>query len=264
MARSRALLNVLNAVDAATEELPVDRQFLMDLKASIELQDKKDSRKPSQTYKPSSMNCIRNMYYQVTGAEGISESMSSDFVGICQSGSDRHERIQQSVCDMKGNGIDCEYVDVAEYVKEHNLTDLDVVKKSGYETKLYNKVYNMSFLCDGIIKYHGKYYILEIKTETANKFWDQSSVQLDHYNQGIAYSLNFGIEDVIFVYENRDNCMKKAYLFHVTDEMRAKLAGKIIECDGYVTRKICPPKPANLSKKTCAYCGYAALCKLER
>ena len=58
MPRSRALLNVLNLVDASVEELPIEQQFLNDLKASIELTDSKGERKPSRSYKPSSLHCI--------------------------------------------------------------------------------------------------------------------------------------------------------------------------------------------------------------
>jgi CRISPR/Cas system-associated exonuclease Cas4 (RecB family) len=260
MARSKALLNVLNLVDAASSDMPIEKQFLNDLKASIEKQDAKNSRPPSKTYKPSSMHCIRNMYFQVTGAKGSSESATSELVGICESGSDRHERIQQYVCDMKENNIDCEYVNVADYVKSHNLDYLNIVSQQGYETKLYYPELNMSFLCDGIIRYKGKYYILEIKTETSNKFWDRKDVNPDHILQGTAYSLAFGINEVLFLYECRDNCSKKAFMLNVTDDMRMDLAGKITNCDSYVKSGKIPPKPADITKKACAYCGYCELC----
>lgn len=265
MAKSQSLLNVLNLVDAAKEELPVEQQFLRDLKASIEIQDQKGSRKPSQSYKPSSLHCIRNMYFQVQGCEPEGDRASSELVGICESGSDRHERIQNAVIQMKESGIDCEYVNVGEYVeekhKEDKLLSITVVSQQGNETKLFNKALNMSFLCDGIIKYKGKLYILEIKTETSNKFWDRQTVNPDHELQGTAYSVNLELDDVLFLYECRDNCSKKAFMFHVSDKMKQDLVGKITECDGYVSRIIPPPKPEDLSKKACAYCGYSNLCK---
>ena len=261
MARSQALLNVLNLVDAAKENLPVEQQFLNDLKASIEKQDEKGSRKPSRSYKPSSLHCIRNMYFQITGAEPEGDRATSELVGICESGTDRHDRIQKAIMAMKENGIDCEYINVADYVIERELTDLDIVSQQGNETKLFNKALNMSFLCDGIIRYKGKYYILEIKTETSNKFWDRKEVNPDHILQGTAYSVNFEIDNVLFLYECRDNCSKKAFMLTVTSEMKQDLIGKITECDGYVERMICPPKPENLSKKACAYCGYSGRCK---
>lgn len=264
MPRSQALKNLFNLIDAANEELPVEQQFLNDLRASIEINDSKGARKPSQSYKPSSMNCIRNMYFQMTGAECASDRASSELVGICESGTDRHERIQKAVMSMKENDIDCEYIDVADYVRTHNLTDkLDIVAQQGNETKLYNKEYQMSFLCDGIIRYKGKYYILEIKTETANKFWDRTSVNPAHINQGTAYSVSFDIDDVLFLYECRDNCSKKAFMLHVTDDMKQDLVGKISNCEMYVEQNQVPPKPNDLGKNTCAYCPYAKRCEKD-
>lgn len=261
MARSSALINVLNLVDAATKELPVEVQFLNDLKASVELSDSKQKRKPSKSYKPSSLHCIRNMYFQITGAELESERASSELIGICESGTDRHDRIQRACMAMKDNNIDCEYVNVGKFVKSRGLDDIEVISQNGNETKLFNKKLNISFLCDGIIRYKGKYYILEIKTETSNKFWDRKDVNPDHILQGTAYSVNLGLDNVLFLYECRDNCSKKAFMLHVTDKMKQDLVGKITECDGYVERMICPPKPEDVSRKACAYCNYAELCK---
>ena len=261
MARSQALLNVLKL--ASVQELPIEQQFLNDLKASIELEEVKNSRMPSQTYKPSSMHCIRNMYYQVMGVEGKADRSSCELVGICESGTDRHERLQRAVMAMKTNNIDCEYVNVADYVREHKLDYLEIVSQQGNETKLYHKDLNISFLCDGVIRYKNHYYILEIKTETSNKFWDRQSINLDHILQGTAYSEALKIPEVIFLYECRDNCGKKTFKLNVTDEMRKALVDKIKECDGYVERKIAPPKPADLSRGACAYCSYSERCKID-
>ena len=263
MARTRSSLkNVMRLLDSVKSELPVESEFLADLKRSIELSANKNSRKPSQSYKPSSMNCIRNMYYQKIGSDVDEGTTSYEMVGITQSGSDIHEFIQRSVTDMHNNGIDCEYVDVAEYVKNRNLDYLTIVAKSGMETKLYHNILNMSFLCDGIIRYRGKYYILEIKTETSYKWRNRSGVDPKHYNQGTAYSVAFGIDNVIFVYINRDYLDMKSYMFVVTDDMKQELVGKIEECDSYVNRKTVPPKPEEAGTKFCQYCGYKSLCDL--
>lgn len=265
MARSPVLANILNLVDAAVEELPIEKQFLNDLVASIEKTEEKSVRKPSQSYKPSSLHCIRNMYFQITGSDMAGERATSELIGICESGTDRHERIQNAVAEMSNNNIDCEYVDVQKYIEEKHadgkLLDLGVIERQGNEVKLYNSTFNMRFLCDGIIRYKGRYYILEIKTETANKFWDRKEVNPDHILQGIAYALNFDINKVIFLYESRDTCAKKTFMLTVTDKMKQDLAGKISECDDYVARLTVPPKPTDISRKYCGYCGYATLCK---
>lgn len=258
--------NSLNAVKRLLQdtlkESPIEKQFVSDLKRSIELTDQKEARKPSQSYKPSSLNCIRNMYYQRIGIEPESES-NAVLIGICEAGTDRHNRVQEAVIHMKDNGIDCEYINVAEFVKQRNLSDIDIVSQQGHETKLFHKKLLMSFLCDGIIRYKNKYFILEIKTESLNKWFNRSDVAEAHKNQGIAYSLAFGLDNVLFLYINRDSCDYKAFLFCVTDEMRKELANKIKTCEKHVQENKAPKKPNNLTKGTCSYCNYKKQCRLD-
>lgn len=262
MAR-QSLKNVIRLIDAAKEQVPVEQEFLADLKRSIELNDEKGRRLPSQTYKPSGMNCMRASYYQIMGVEPDESSSSYTMVGICNSGTDIHVRVQTAVAEMKENGIDCEYLDVADFVRSRRLDNLEIKSKSGMETKLYHKRLNMSFMCDGIIRYKDKYYILELKTESSYKFMNRHDVDPSHYNQGTAYSLAFGLDNVLFVYISRDILDMKAFMFNVTNEMRSHLVDYIDECDSYVKRQIAPPKPENVLKKTCSYCGYKTQCKKD-
>ena len=190
MARN-SLKGICKLIDQANEKLSPEQSFLADLKRSIEMSADEERKKPSQTYKPSSMKCIRNMYYQRAGAEPDVELSSYCSVGICNSGSDIHIRIQTYVKNMKKYGIDCEYIDVADFVKSRNLDYLEIVEKSGMETKLYHKTLNMSFMCDGIIRYMGQYYVLEIKTEASFKWTGRTTTDPAHYKQGTAYSVAF-------------------------------------------------------------------------
>lgn len=259
MARS-SLKNVCRLIEGVQKDTPVERSFLLDLERSIELDDMNSSRIPSKTYKPSSMKCLRNMWYQVTGAERDCEPSNYTSIGICNSGTDTHERIQSYVSNMKNNNIDCEYVDVAEYVNKNKLDYIDVVSKNGMETKLFHKELNMSFMCDGIIKYKNHYYILELKTESLGKWSGRKSVNPEHYNQAISYSLALGINEVIFIYICRDNSGMKSFKFDVTDDMKQTLVAKIIECDDYVSRNECPPVPLDFDIHNCTYCDYKKLC----
>lgn len=263
MARN-TLKNVMRLIDSAKNQLPPEQDFLNDLKRSIEMTENKNQRKPSKTFKPSSMNCIRNMYFQVVGAEQDEGNTSYVLAGIVHSGSDIHERVQQAVMDMKSNGMECTYMDVEDFVDIRHLDYLTVVSKTGMETKLYHKDLNMSFMCDGIIKYKGKYYILELKTETNYKWQNRKGVDPKHYNQGTAYSIAFGIDNVIFVYITRDTLDMKAFMFTVTDDMKQNLIGKIVECDNYVKAFKVPPMPEEASPKFCSYCMYKGVCRNEQ
>ena len=262
MARN-SLKNVCRLINTAKETLPPEQDFLNDLKRSIEISADKGQRLPSKTYKPSGMNCIRQSYYQIVGKEPDPSSSNYTMVGILNSGTDIHVRVQTAVEQMKENGMDCEYIDVGDFVVQRSLEDLNIISKSGMETKLYHKKLNMSFMCDGIIRYKGHYYILELKTENSYKFMNRKDVDPSHYHQGIAYSLAFGIDEVVFVYISRDVLDMKSFLFKVTPEMKESLVGYIEECDGYVNRLIVPPKPENVAKKTCSYCSYKEQCKKD-
>ena len=260
MARN-SLKAVIKALDKVNKDVPIEQSFLDNLKRSIELDDIKNARKPSQAYKPSSMNCIRNMYYQVTGVDADAESNYIS-VGICNSGSDHHNRIQTAIAGMGENGFDCEYIDVGDYVRSRGLDlYLDVVEKCGNETKLYDRTRNISFLCDGIIKYRGRYYIVEFKSESSFKWRDRKGVDPKHYNQARTYSLELQIDDVIFIYINRDIVDYKSYLYTVTQEERDGIVDLIATCDRYVQNNELPPMPEDADMKKCAYCGYQALCK---
>lgn len=265
MARN-SLKNVVRLIKA--NDVPVEQSFLTDLERSIELQNEKESRQPSQTYKPSSMQCIRNMYYQVTGAEQDTGETKYTLIGICNSGTDIHARIQQAVIDMQSNGMECEYVNVADFVRNRGLKESLEIRKEpdfehgDYETKLYHKDLNISFLCDGIIKYKGTYYLLELKTESSGKFMMRKGVDKKHYDQGTAYSLIFRIDKVIFVYINRDVLDMKAYMFEPTLEMKNAIIDRINECNAYVEHGQTPPKP-DMDNRVCTYCAYRARCMSE-
>jgi len=265
---ARNLKNLVKLVNQVTTTMFAEQSFLHDLKRSIELTDSKNRRPGSKTYKPSSMHCIRQMAYIVLGKPIDDIGSSYMGIGICNAGTDIHQRIQQAVLDMKSNGMDCEYLDVADYVKRRGLEHLEITKlpnfkKGDYETKLYHKDLNMSFLCDGIIKYQGKYYILELKTENANKFYNRDNVDESHFNQATAYSIAFELRDVLFVYINRDTLDMKSFMFTPTDDMKQDLIGLISNCDGYVKKLKIPPKPINVSKKACEYCNYKTQCRKD-
>lgn len=256
---ARDMKNLMNLINSVSEEISVEQSFLNDLERAIELEEENNDYVPSRTYKPSGMNCMRNSYYIITGAESDREPRSYTSIGICNAGSDIHERIQTAVNNMKKFNMDCEYIDVAEFVKQRKLDHLDIVGKQGMETKLYHKELNMSFLCDGIIRYKGRYYILELKTETANKFWKRAGVDKGHYNQATAYSLALGLDNVLFVYISRDMLEMKSFMLEVTDDMRQSIVDYINTCNEFIEKDEVPPPLED--KRRCGYCDYKNKCR---
>lgn len=262
MARN-SLKRISRLIDLAENTLTTEEAFLGDLKRSIELEDEANRHTPSPYYKPSSMNCIRNMYYQRIQAKEDKQDTDYANVGICNSGTDTHVRIQTYVSHMKDYGFDCEYVNVANYVKGHKLKDIQIISQQGMETKLLNTRYGISFLCDGIIKYLGEYYILELKTESSFKWLPRTGVAPEHYNQVTCYSLSLNIPKAIFVYINRDTLNMKSFMIEPTDEMKANIVGLIENCETCVKKLKVPEKPVDVPKKTCTYCRYKSQCRKD-
>ena len=250
--------NIHQLIKAANQELDIGEQFRNDLQRSIELDSLKQTRLSSKTYKPSSLGCLREMYFQRIGEEPDESAIDSNLVGILESGTDRHDRIQEAITNMRENNIDCDYIDVAEYIKDNEIKDLTIVEQIGHETKLFHEKLIMSFMCDGIIRYKDELYILEIKTETIYKWQSRQDVADEHILQATAYSTCLEIPKVMFLYENRDFCGKKAYCLDITDKMREDLKDMISRCEEYVERREVPPMPRD--KKICRYCRYKTTC----
>lgn len=259
----RAINNIIKSIDQVQHNCSINEQFVKDLNASIEETDLRNQREPSRTYKPSGMNCIRACFYTIMGFPINKQIKSASSCGICESGTDRHIRIQQALEDMRNNGYDLDYIDVETYIHQNHLEDkLTIVGKSGMETKLYMPSLNMSFMTDGIIKYNGEYFIFEFKTEIPNKFYKRTGVDESHIAQGTAYSCAFGINRVMFLYENRATCERKAYILNVTNEMQKyRIYDFISNCNSYVKSKTVPQMPmSEFVLKKCKYCPYQALC----
>ena len=254
-----ALSNIARMVRRKTQINPADK-FLNEFIRTIQANQRTGT--PSKTYKPSSMGgCSRSIYYELTGAptDGVPEDYS--FTGICESGTARHETLQNYVMQMKDAGFDWEWVDPAEYVAEKKIPNMEVVERSGNEVKFYNSLYNMRFLCDGIVKLGDKYFILEFKTESCYKFDKHDDAWKAHKMQATCYSLCFDIDDVIFIYENRDVCTKKAFLVTVTDEMKDEVEEKIAEIDMAIDEGYVPEKEDSASE--CQYCDYKRRCRQD-
>lgn len=258
-----SLKNLAKLVKQATKvNMTPAKEFENFLNQAIVMNERKNVRPPSKTYKPSSLGgCIRKVYFEVTGAPiDTYNEVDPSFVGICESGTDRHERIQNAVMSMKELGMNCEWIDVEEYLKLYPQEGTVVVQRVGNEVKLRNTIHNMSFLCDGIIKFGGKYYILEIKTEFSMQWQSRKDAAPMHKVQAASYSLCLGIDDVIFVYEQRDFCKKQYYHVPITKlDRKEKVLDVIESVESHRENETVPEKTEITSQ--CNYCMFKEECK---
>lgn len=257
-------LNNINKLIKRDGELTPADTLLKDLDNFI-IKQNSGEMKVSKSFKPSSMQCDRNMWYQIHGVNTKYES-TSEGARITEVGSDSHERIQQYLLDMsKDSSSVWEYYDIEKYIKENNLeNELEIIGKNGLETKIYNKKYNIRFQTDGILynRITKLFYIFEFKTETDRKWSTRDGVDPKHYNQAYSYMASFHITTgTIFIYEGRDLLGHKAFFFKYNANEVNKLLNKLLDIIQKEKDGILPDKCGNA--KICQYCPYINLCKFD-
>lgn len=259
-----ALKDLAKMVKAANREKTPEQEFLWMLEETIIRCAEEEKRKPSQAFHPSSLGgCLRRNYYEVEGAEtDVGKREDPSQVGIGESGTDRHARLQKYITRMKDKGFDVEWLDVDEYLKLWPQPGTVVKEKQGMETKVYNSILNLSFKCDGLLRIKGVLYILEIKTETSFKWMSRTEIVGKHKIQATSYALTLGVDRVMFLYENRDVCTKKPFAITITQRDKEDLViHRIEEVNWYREQKIVPPMTT--VKSECKYCPYTQICKRD-
>ena len=273
MSNTRRKLGKL--VTASVKKQPLNKAFLTDVMSAIEVLDRKGRRMPSRTYKPSSMVCMRQMYYMVTGEKPDESRTDYASVGMADTGTRRHVAIQEAIEAMAELGYNWKYLDVEEYLRDKQAhgkcLDVQVVGKRGVETQLRHKTLNISFMCDGIVRYipSGEDFLFEFKNQISFKYGhddkqpgavSKAHVDEAHEDQVCTYCMALDLDRALVLYENRDNCnLECPEVFEVTDEMKQARVDKILECDSYVERQV--PPPMHHDKKPCRWCQYQTACK---
>lgn len=248
-------------VAKANQEKTPAQEFLFQLNKAIELSTDGDEYKGGVFRGSSIGSCIRSQFYMVEDypRDPGSETRDASMVGIAESGTDAHERLQNHIIRASKLGkFDFEWVDVEDWLKRRPQLGTEVVRREGNEVRLRNRILNLHSKCDGIIKFQGQYYILEIKTETSFKHRGRTEPATMHKKQASTYSILLGINQVMFLYVNRDVYNKKPFVQEVTDEMRMEVVQEIETIETYRNLKKLPPKIDDPSG--CKYCNFKSQC----
>lgn len=190
---------------------------------------------------PSGLHCEVAVWAKLHGIEMSSEKRCFEDDGYASSGSDRHKVIQEFLV----NRPEIEWVDIKKFVEENNLPFdvlyepevLEVSKKyhitedqacellGSHERLLIHRNKLISFKLDGLIKFEGEYYILEIKT--ASKIACQKAPLEKHQLQGKCYSFLLGVKKVIWIYESREDFKHTIAFQEITDAERDEIRDKL-------------------------------------
>ena len=215
---------------------------------------------PSDYIRPSSMyGCERMIFFQRVHSGSLNgEQDDVPLIEICQSGTDRHLDIQHIIEMMEG--VEC--LDLEEVVKEANQKGIKTEflgwNKDHTEARCKNDELSIFFQPDGVIRFMGKEVIVEVKTESTYQFSNRYEPKEDHKWQATSYGMGLGIDWVLFIYEDRNFCKKKLYLWKITDEMKEKVKAKIHTVNNAISVGVPPEK----NEDKCTYCKYKNECGL--
>ncbi len=252
--------------------MDINQIFVSDVKNAIENFVKEDSKnyKPSQTLKPSGLKCPRACYYGLLGFQPSPSQTRYNWTNAADTGSRRHEGIQETLLRMTRENYDWEYVSVADYIKEKQeqgrCTNIRVGSTKGAETHLYCDELKMSFFCDGILKYRptGKYYLFEFKNKKSEKYKKTEFVfPKEHYEQCVVYCTLLDLDEVLLLMEDRNTLeLSCPELFKVNTEMKYEMLNKINSILDYAEKQELPPKPQiSDSELGCYFCPYKIYCE---
>jgi len=234
-------------------------KFLKEYNEAVKRQEERERQPvPADYFRPSSMyGCERMLYFMRAQEEQDQGGDEIKLIEICNSGTDRHTRIQNLVEDMQG--VTC--LDLEEVVKEANQKGVRT-KFMGWnsdhtEARCKNDEMSIFFQPDGVINFMGKDVVLEIKTESTYQHSTRFEPKIDHKYQATCYGTGLGIDYVLFFYEDRNFCGKKPYLWKITDEMKDLVLSKVARVNKALTTGIAPEK----EEGKCTYCRYKTACK---
>ena len=150
------------------------------------------------SFAPSSSRCKRVSWFRLRGVQP--DKVSKPDRGLqftADIGTACHEIIQKRLISKFRE----DWIDVAEYVKQKGFNY--TVTKTGLESQVECTDIPVRFACDGLIRYKGKIRLLEIKSSDHASFSDMSGPKLKHIDQVIFYCERLDLDDVLFLYIDR-------------------------------------------------------------
>ncbi len=213
------------------------------------------SRPKHQSFAPSQMRCDRISWFRLRGVQPdtINEpDRTLDF--SAKVGTACHQFIQERLA----NSSEFEWLDVDRWLDSHGcLTDFSV-ERNGYEQQIdVRKPYPIRFACDGLIKFNGQTYLLEIKTSEFSSFQDLIEPKPKHMDQIKCYATLLDISNVLVLYVDRTYGGMKCFEIVITDADKQEVLNKmqhVMDCvDSFIAPEKLPKGDPDCNPNMCPY-----------
>lgn len=218
-----------------------------------------NSEPKNQSIAPSVAYCMKQNWFRLRGVQPDTMSKADrtlDFTA--QLGTACHENLQSLLSDRLGE----DWLDIEKYLDSIKPKFTYTVEKHGLEWRVAIENPSIRFACDGIVRWKGKIYLLEIKTSEHSSFEDLIGPKEIHIAQVKSYASLFGIKDILMVYQDRQYGSLKCFEVHVS-EVDMQITWDTFNYIIDMADKNLPPAglPSGDSRCSSSMCPYYKKCK---
>lgn len=214
------------------------------------------------TFAPSSFRCSRVSWFRLRGVQPDEIKKPDRTLEFsAEIGTACHEIIQRNLSEALGD----DWIEVEQYLADnpeiYNKYSWQL-EKSGFETKISIEDPPVRFACDGIIRWKGEIYLLEIKTSEFASFDALTDPKSQHIDQIKFYATMLGIKHVLVLYQDRQYGGLKCFELTITDSDNRQIITKIQHIRDMVEANLAPDRlPSGDPWCSSARCPYYAKCK---
>jgi len=219
----------------------------------------KNAEPKKQTIAPSAAYCMKQNWFRLRGVQPDTPGKPDkglDFTA--QIGTACHESIQTLLQEILGD----DWLDVGEYLKSIKPKYEYTVEPHGFESRIAITNPPIRFACDGIIRWKGEIWLLEIKTSDFSSWDALTGPKPIHIDQVKSYATLFGISKVLMIYQDRQYGGLKCFEVRISElDMKATWDSFNYLVD--MADKNLPPKglPSGDSRCSSSMCPYYKKCK---
>lgn len=223
---------------------------------------KEDAAKPShRTFAASSFRCDRRSWFRLRGVQpDVPKKLDSTLQFTADIGTACHRIIQSNLRDALGS----DWISVDDYLKTIDFPYEYTIQKdeSGLEYQIeITSPYPIRFSCDGVVRWKGKLYLLEIKTSEFSSWDDLTDPKMQHIDQIKCYASLLRLSGVLFLYQDRQYGGLKCYEETVTETDSRNVFARFEYVMDMVAKNLAPePLPKGDPWCTPSMCPYYKKC----
>ena len=240
-------------------------EFLDFYENYVDEQIKKDAARPSnKTFAASSFRCDRKSWFRLRGVQPDTVTVPDRGLQFTADIGTACHRIIQT--NLKA-GLKENWLSVSKYLNDLEQTDYKFTynlkeDEDGLETLVeVTDPYPVRFACDGLIRWNDTIYLLEIKTSEYSSWNDMTDPKEEHIDQVKCYATLLHLDNVLFLYQDRQHGDFKCYELKVTSLDKENIVNRFEHVMKCVKTNLAPD-PLPKGDKWCnpSMCPYYKKC----